>query len=192
MGTPTKYTPEFCDKAREFSKTGTTNQQLADALGIGKGTVDRWIVRYPEFKAAVEEGRGVADKKVELSLYQKACGGYTYTEKKEHRNAKGEVTRVEVNHKTLAPDTLAIIFWLKNRQPELWRDRREYDMPNVASDLAERLQRARDMSDESRAGRIAELLERARTQQEYEERLEKGDLTSPNKVKTNGSEKPVH
>ena len=74
---PSKYDPAFCDKAREVSKKGTTNQQLADALGVGKGTIDRWLVAHPEFRAAVEEGRGVADKNVEFSLYQRAIGGYT-------------------------------------------------------------------------------------------------------------------
>ena len=116
-----------------------------------------------------------------------------YDEKKEHRDARGKVTRVEVIHKHLAPDTLAQIFWLKNRQPEMWRDRRELDMKGGinAADLAERLDRARNMSDQAKADRIGEIMERARVQEEYEKRLQRGDLAATNKpTKGNGKEKP--
>ena len=40
---------------------------------------------------------------------------------------KGKVTLVEKVEETLAPDTTAMIYWLKNRQPELWRDRPRHD-----------------------------------------------------------------
>ena len=179
-GATSKYRPEYCDKAREISKSGTTNDDLAAGIGVGTSSIDRWLAKYPQFRAAVEDGRGVADKNVEFSLYQRAIGGYSYEERKEHRNARGEVTRVEVNHKHLAPDTLAQIFWLKNRQPEMWRDRRELDMKGgvSVSDLAERLDRARDMSDQAKVDRINELMERARVQEEYEKRLRRGDLAA--------------
>lgn len=178
MGTPTKYTPEYCEKAREVCKEGMTNQQLADALGVGKTTVDRWLVKYPEFKAAVEAGRGVADRKVEFALFQKAIGGYSYTEKKEHRDKKGEITRTEVTHKHLAPDTLAMIFWLKNRCPEVWRDRKELDLQTPKT----------EMSDEQRASKIMELIERVRIQAAYD----KGITAVPSKGNNHGTETKIN
>ena len=181
MGTPTKYTPEYCDKAREVCKSGTTNQQLADALGVGKTTIDRWLVKYPEFRAAVEAGRGVADKRVEFSLYERAIGGYSYAERKEHRNAKGEITRVETIHKHLAPDTLAMIFWLKNRRPDLWRDKHEQVIENKGA--------TPEMTDHEKMARINEIMARARRQRDYE----KGMVTAPDhKGNGNGSEKLVN
>jgi hypothetical protein len=36
-----------------------------------------------------------------------------------------QVKRVEETERELAPDVTACIFWLKNRQPQLWRDRQD-------------------------------------------------------------------
>ncbi|WP_302798603.1 hypothetical protein [Senegalimassilia anaerobia] len=64
------------------------------------------------------------------SLYAKACGKAkrTTVRKREVLDPnKGKVTLVEKVEETLAPDTTAMIYWLKNRQPELWRDRPRHD-----------------------------------------------------------------
>ena len=39
-------------------------------------------------------------------------------------DAQGNTVKLtEVTEETLPPDTTAMIYWLKNRQPALWRDR---------------------------------------------------------------------
>ena len=38
---------------------------------------------------------------------------------------KIELTVTKVVTKQVIPDTTAQIFWLKNRKPEIWRDKRE-------------------------------------------------------------------
>ena len=43
-----------------------------------------------------------------------------------------KVTLTEVIEETLPPDTTAMIYWLKNRQPELWRDRPKQDDTDTA------------------------------------------------------------
>ncbi|PVE23654.1 hypothetical protein DC522_14480 [Microvirga sp. KLBC 81] len=65
-------------------------------------------------------------------LYTKACGYTMQTEKLFCH--EGEVIRAE----TLTyypPDTTACIFWLKNRQPGKWRDKRveEHELPEGSS-----------------------------------------------------------
>ncbi|HKV99172.1 MAG TPA: hypothetical protein VJN96_05075 [Vicinamibacterales bacterium] len=39
--------------------------------------------------------------------------------------------------KQFPPDTAAMIFWLKNRQPKRWRDRREYAIANLIRDMTD-------------------------------------------------------
>ena len=41
---------------------------------------------------------------------------------------EGQITDREEYIKHYAPDTTAIIYWLKNRQPQNWRDTREIEM----------------------------------------------------------------
>ena len=47
------------------------------------------------------------------------------------KNAGSKVERVKVR-KIYPPDTLAGIFWLKNRKPKEWRDRHEVEWKNTA------------------------------------------------------------
>jgi hypothetical protein len=71
----------------------------------------------------------VVDFEVENALHKRAMG-YSYTEKVYDRRVDKEtgeeqmvLTREYVKH--VPPDVTAQIYWLKNRKPEEWRDRRE-------------------------------------------------------------------
>ena len=69
------------------------------------------------------------------SLYARACGLTKRTTKKvrEVIDADGnKVKLTELIEETLPPDTTAMIYWLKNRQPELWRDRPKQDDTDTA------------------------------------------------------------
>lgn len=51
--------------------------------------------------------------------------GYTYTEVKKEgteNGIKNGTAKVTVTEKTMPPDVAAIIFWLKNRKPDVWRE----------------------------------------------------------------------
>lgn len=64
------------------------------------------------------------DIKVENALLKRALG-YTYTEVKKEDTVNGiknGTAKVTVTEKTMPPDVAAIIFWLKNRKPEVWRE----------------------------------------------------------------------
>lgn len=88
-----------------------------------------------EFRNAINEGRSYSDSMVEDALYRRALGGKTTeTRKIGKTDASGKVKpeKVEIIEKEVLPDTAAAIFWLKNRQPDKWRDKREY-VPEFAS-----------------------------------------------------------
>jgi transposase-like protein len=122
MDARSKYRPEIHpDVAAFLARRGLTLREVAKELEINLKTLNRWRKTHPEFSKALDQGRMVADARVEGTLIRKALG-YTYSTERMSRS--GEKVRVDV---TEPPDTTAIIFWLKNRLPEEWRDRREID-----------------------------------------------------------------
>ncbi len=121
-GQPTKFTDEVTENAFALADAGKTDVEIADILGISVATVYRWKIAHPEFCEALKAGKAVADSRVTVSLYQRACG---YSHPDVHiSNFQGEITVTPII-KYFPPDTTACIFWLKNRQPEEWRDKVE-------------------------------------------------------------------
>ncbi|SDY78220.1 hypothetical protein [Nitrosomonas sp. Nm33] len=70
----------------------------------------------------LRRGKLIADAKVAEALYKMAIG-YSHPETHIARQG-GKVIKIEITKRYL-PNTKACIFWLKNRQPKLWRDRIE-------------------------------------------------------------------
>ncbi len=93
-------------------------------MGVAVSTYYEWRKRYPALAAAVADGKEVVDIKVENTLLKRALG-YTYTETKREgtlNGIKNGTAKVTVTEKMMPPDVAAIIFWLKNRKPEVWRE----------------------------------------------------------------------
>jgi hypothetical protein len=104
----------------DFALTGMTDKQLAAALKVSVRTLGNFK-KSPKFLAALKNGKAVADNKVEASLFKRACG---YEVVETHWDAKkGKSVETE---KHIPPDTVACIFWLKNRKPADWKDRVEH------------------------------------------------------------------
>jgi hypothetical protein len=141
MGRPTLYKPEYVELARKVSKLGATDDQLADIFGVSIPTLRSWKVRHADFLAALKLGKEEADQAVTRSLYQRAMGYKTDAVKIFLR--KGDEEPVIVPYQEhVQPDTTACIFWLKNRRPDLWRDKTDVNVTGD-SDVIERLQNAR-------------------------------------------------
>lgn len=126
-GQPTKYRPEaHVPWGVSLARRGCTVAEIAEAFGVSERTVYRWSKAHPEFCQALNESRSEADEAVVESLYAKACGNSRRVTKKKREvldSSGRKVKLTEVIEETLPPDTTAMIYWLKNRQPELWRDR---------------------------------------------------------------------
>ena len=122
VGRPTIYRDEYVDQARRLALLGLTNDEMAKFFGIGTATFDRWMAAHDVFRCAVNESKFIADGDVAQSLYKRAVG---YSHPDVHiSNFQGEIT-VTDTVKHYPPDTGAGVFWLKNRQPRLWRDKVE-------------------------------------------------------------------
>lgn len=120
-----------------WARDGLSREQLAKNCGVSTRTLRRWERAHPEIKASLRRGRAVADIVIENALYKKAQG-YFYKDEAAFKVKEviydpqtgkkvNEVERIETAEiqKYAQPDTSAQVFWLKNRKPNEWRDKKE-------------------------------------------------------------------
>jgi len=81
-----------------WARDGLTDEQIAHNVGISTVTLYDWKKKFSKISNALKKGKEVVDFAVENALLKKALAG----------------------------DVTAMIFWLKNRRRDKWRDR--YDM----------------------------------------------------------------
>lgn len=110
-----------------WAREGLTDEQIANNLGINVATLYRYKNQHSEFCESLKKGKEVVDFEVENALLKRALG-YNYTEKTyetSYNETLGEYVKTLTKEvtKQVAPDTTALIFWLKNRKPEKWRDK---------------------------------------------------------------------
>jgi hypothetical protein len=131
LGRPSTYKPEYAKTAFGFALLGATNDRMAELFGVAPSTFHLWLKEFPDLSESVKAGRDEADAVVVQSLYKRATG---YVAKKTvTATFEGVVSDVRVVDEHVAPDTTAIQFWLKNRQPKQWRDKQELDVKMSAT-----------------------------------------------------------
>lgn len=81
-----------------WAKDGLTDEQISKNLGISKVTFYKYKASCSELNELLKKSKEVVDYEVENALYQSAING----------------------------NVSAMIFWLKNRRPDKWRDKREH------------------------------------------------------------------
>jgi hypothetical protein len=123
MGRPSGFKPEYIEQAEKLCKLGATDIEVADFFGVDVRTLYRWKGQFPEFCQSLKAGKEVADERVERSLFARA-NGYEHDEV-DIRVVANAVVQTPIR-KFYPPDTTACIFWLKNRRPDLWRDKIEH------------------------------------------------------------------
>jgi len=112
-----------------WARDGLIDEQIAKNLGIAYSTFREYKNKHPALSAALKKGKEVVDRQVENALLKRALG-YEYEEVKTYVEIDGhgrEKKRKEITKKIIAPDTTAQIFWLKNRKPHEWRDKRDVE-----------------------------------------------------------------
>lgn len=134
-------TDEGLIKLEGWAKDGLTDEQIAANMGISPSTLYEWKKKYSEISESLKKGKEIVDRQVENALLKRALG-YEYEEVKtfiEETDGKKK-KKVEKTIKHIAGDVTAQIFWLKNRKPMVWRDKKETELSggvNVASPFAD-------------------------------------------------------
>lgn len=104
---------------RKCCMLGLTDGQIADVLGMETKAYAKRRETDPNLQTAASEGRRQASANVAHALYKRAIG-YSHVAYKIFCYEGHIKTKRYVEH--YPPDTVACIFWLKNREPELWAD----------------------------------------------------------------------
>ena len=98
-------TKEGLIRIQGWARDGLTNNQIAEKIGISKQTFYDWLKKYPDLSDSLKENKDVVDRKVENALLKNALNG----------------------------NVTAQIFWLKNRKPNEWREKREIEANEAQS-----------------------------------------------------------
>lgn len=123
-GRPSKYYTNVEPKlllVEAWARNGVTDKDIAEKLGVSHDSFIEYKKQFPELVESLKNGKEVIDTQVENALL-KAAMGYTANE---NTYENGVLTKTVV--KEVAPNTTALIFWLKNRNPKDWRDKQEVE-----------------------------------------------------------------
>jgi hypothetical protein len=126
-GRPTLYKPDYAQQAHEHCLHGATNAGLAALFDVAPRTIDSWIAGNAEFAQAVRQGRAAADAQVARGLYERAVGYDRTVERMVLHQGQERMVAGTVHY---PPSVGACIFWLRNRRPDLWGNRRPVDPAN--------------------------------------------------------------
>ena len=96
---------------------------MAEFFKVSEQTLNSWKHKHPRFLESLKRGKALADARVAESLFRRATG-YSHPAVKifQHNGKTIEHHFTE----QYPPDTTAAIFWLKNRQPEAWREKSHF------------------------------------------------------------------
>lgn len=107
-GRPSKYPGIKLNQVEALAAIGLTDNEIGIALDVSKRTIEYWKAK-PEFLHALKKGKLAADSNVLRKLYSKCLEG----------------------------DTTSIIFWLKNRRRQDWRDRQDLNIQQTENSLVD-------------------------------------------------------
>lgn len=125
-GRPTKYQPAYAEQAEKLCRLlGATDKELAEFFGTSEQTINAWKKKQPKFLEALKTGKGSQDAQVEQRLFRRAMG---YEHPEVHVSTHEGKVKLTTLTKHYPPDTVACIFWLKNRQPVRWRETKAIEL----------------------------------------------------------------
>jgi len=126
--------PENIERIVNWAANGLTNEEMARNMGVHRATLQRWMVDHGDICDAIKRGRLLACEAIENALFKKATGMVLEDTVEEYKGelrdgkpSNGTVTKRTVRRQ-VPPDTAAVIFYLKNRMPDKYSDRRTVEV----------------------------------------------------------------
>ena len=83
------------EEVKDWCRNGATDKEIWERLGISKDSFYEYKKNISDFSDSLKESKAICDAEVESALHKAALGG----------------------------NITAIIFWLKNRRPDKWREK---------------------------------------------------------------------
>lgn len=136
MARPSKYETHVAprlEEVKDWVRNGATDEEVAIRLGINPDTLYTYKKKFSEFSETIKKGKEIFDSEVENALYERCLGGKVSLRRpfKVKRTIFNNGKRVREEEEVVMadyeeyviPDTIAQIFWLKNRRPDKWREK---------------------------------------------------------------------
>lgn len=123
-------TEDGLKRIESWARDGLTEKDIAESkIGVSQRSFENWKKKFPSIISSLKRGKRPVDMEVETKLLQNAMGfeyeeTETWIDEMPNGTQKRKIKKVK---KFMKPDTTAQIFWLKNRKPELWRDKHDID-----------------------------------------------------------------
>lgn len=117
----------YLEMIEAWTRDGATEAQLCERLDVCQDSFIQYKKQNAELVEVLKKGREATDIQVENALLKRALG-FTYEEVTQERIASGDVVEMQVTkivRKQVVPDVGAQAFWLKNRRPDVWKERQE-------------------------------------------------------------------
>lgn len=127
-GRPPSYRELYNRQAEIICRFGVIDRDLAEFFKVSEVTINAWKKKYPKFLKSINKGKAFPNEQVRRALFERAIG-YEHPEDKIF-NDGGEPLIVPTT-KHYPPDTAAAFIWLKNRDPDNWRDKHEVTIENI-------------------------------------------------------------
>ena len=118
-----------------WKRMGWTDEEVAKKLGIAYSTFKIYKGKYEALSAVLRAGADEANAEVENALFEKACGMKAVVKKPvkvretvfENGKKVKEIERIEYAEEEVfvPPDVTADMFYLKNRVPDRWGERKD-------------------------------------------------------------------
>lgn len=114
-------TPDGLLLLEGWARDGLSDEQIAGNMGVASSTYYKWQLDHAEIAEAIKKGKAPVDIQVENAMLKRAMG-YDYEEviTEVYDNGKKHIRKVK---KHMPGDVTAMIFWLKNRKPDKFRDK---------------------------------------------------------------------
>lgn len=116
-----------------WARDGLIDEQIAHNMGIAYSTFREWLKKFPALSASLKKGKAPVDYEIENALHKRAFGfeyEETITDIEELPNGT-QKKHIRKYKKYCPPDPLSMIFWLKNRLPDKWRDKPNETVQNA-------------------------------------------------------------
>jgi hypothetical protein len=131
-GPKSTYKSEYQETIYKLCLLNLSDAEIANTFEIPEQTLSRWKTQFPDLREAMSRGRELADANVAERLFNRAMG-YEAKAVKIFMPAGAEspVYAPYIEHHP--PDTQAASLWLRNRQPQKWRERTDVQLTGANS-----------------------------------------------------------
>ena len=125
-----KFRNDFMRQVYYLCKLGAQRDDMAEFFRVSPDTITKWAHSNLDFQESMAQGKWAFGMRVSETLGQRALGyNYSETEYSQHVDRQGFVHDLKkVTHKHMPPDVASMIFYLKNRHPDQWKDVNKFEV----------------------------------------------------------------